>query len=77
MEIANLRLIQKLEEKQTELKLNHSRFAKLLNISHNTWSDVRLGKKSPGIQVLGGIVKYLPELTSEVVIFLGSSVGIS
>jgi hypothetical protein len=59
-------LLDKLIEKQLELKLSDQRFADRLGISRQLWTKTRQKQTPLGMSVLRGVLREFPSLTDDV-----------
>lgn len=71
-------LLKKLRQRQEEVGLSDTAFAKQLGISQQLWNAIKLGTrqiiKPP---LLTGILKAYPELSRDLIIFLSNGVDVS
>ena len=68
------KLIQALKRRQRDLELSDTAIAKRLGVSPSFWCLVQQGKRRIGHQLIRGVIRGFPELTTEALIFLRSEV---
>jgi hypothetical protein len=63
-------LIEKVKEKQTQLKLSDRDFSTYLGLSHGLWGMIKIGTRQAGTKFLSAIAKNYPELKDDIFTFL-------
>jgi len=68
--VAN-QLLEKLIQKQNDLRLNDAQFARKLGIvSRQLWQFTKTGKREVGFTLLRAVLRTYPDLTSDVIEYL-------
>lgn len=69
-------LKEKLKELQVAAGLSDYKFADKLGVSPQLWQMTRSGKRQVGLVILRAVTKAYPELSRDILIFLGADVSI-
>jgi len=64
-------LITQLEKAQKRRKVSDAQFARdVLHVHYSTWSRIRHRNREPGVEFLGHVLGYLPEMLLVVIDYL-------